>query len=142
MDNRWISREWVSRVLLACALSMFLFTEAVLIVAALGWPNSHVPLGTREIGHLLVSAFLTIIPLFVGIGGCNVVKRLQSKLEVGREEATFIWLWRQYLVGTVFAYGAIISVVIFLGGPFTRNNRAQFHSELMEWTHPGFCGKR
>jgi hypothetical protein len=52
------------------------------------------------------------------MGGCSVVKRLQSKFEAGREEVTFIWLWRQYMVGTVLAYGAIIVIVMSLAESF------------------------
>ena len=114
MDNRWTLSGGVSRLIFACALLTFLFTEAVVIVASLGWPNAHVSLGTREIRQLLVNVFLASIPFFVGIGGCGMVKRLQSKFEAGREAATFVWLWRQYLVGTVFAYGAIIVIVMSL----------------------------
>lgn len=110
--------SWVSRVILAGAILTFLFTEAVVIVTSLGWPNAHVSLGTREIRQLLVNAFLASIPFFVGIGGCSMIKRLQSKFEAGREEATFVWLWRQYLAGTVFAYGAIIVIVISLAETF------------------------
>jgi hypothetical protein len=118
MDNRWMLSGWFSRIISVGALLTFLMTEAVVIVASLGWPNAHVLLGTREICQLLVNAFLASLPFFVGIRGCSVVRRLQSKFEAGREEATFVWLWRQFMAGTVIANGAIIVIVLSLAESF------------------------
>ena len=118
MDNRWMLSDWISHIILVGALVMLLVAEVTVVAATLGWPNGNVVLGTRGIGQLLVNEFLTLIPFVVGIWGCMVVKRLQSKFDAEREKATFVWLWRQYLAGTVFAYAAIISVVMSVAGAF------------------------
>jgi hypothetical protein len=118
VHSKWMLSGWLSRVILACATATFLLTEAVVIVACLGLQNGHASSGTRGVGHLLVSAFLTSIPFVVGIRGSMVIKELQSRFGAEREEATFFWLWRQYLTGTIVTYAAIISIVISLTGAF------------------------
>jgi len=110
--------EWFNQVILAGALLLFLLAEAAVIIASLGWPNGHASLGTRWIVQLLVNAFLTSIPFVAGIGGCNGVNRLRPKFNAEGEIVNFIWLWRQYLAGTVFAYVAIILLVTSLSEAF------------------------
>jgi hypothetical protein len=109
---------WLDRVILAGALVMFFLTEAVVIVALLGWPNGHASLGSRGIRQLLVNAFLISIPFVAGIRGSSVVKDLRSRFGAEGEAATFVWLWRQYLAGTICAYAAIIVIVISLTEAF------------------------
>lgn len=118
MDNRRQHREWVNRIILGCALLMFLFSEGIVIAASLGWPNHQTAYGTHELLELLVNLFITSIPFVVGIWGCMVVKRVQAKCSVEAEEASFVWLWRQYLTGIVFAYVALTSVVVSLARSF------------------------
>ncbi len=112
MHSKWILSEHVSQIVLACTLTTFLVSEAVVIVASLGFLNGHASLGISR--HLLVNVFLTSIPGIAGIRGYYVVRRLRSKLDAEREEATLVWFSRQFLAAAVFAYAAIISVVASL----------------------------
>lgn len=118
MDNQWMLSRWVSRVVLACALLMFLASEGVVIAASLGWPNGPAAFAARSMGQLLVNAFLTSIPFVAALWGSMRVNRLRSTLDTQGEEAALVWLWRQYFAGTVFAYIAIISIVTSLAEAF------------------------
>lgn len=116
--HRWMAGGWISRIVLACALLMFLVSEGTIIVASLGWPNRRAASATLGISYLLFNVFVTSIPFVIGIWGCIVVKRMQSKSVGQGDEAAFVWLWRQYLAGIVFAYVAIILVVMSLAEAF------------------------
>ncbi len=112
MPSKWMHSEWVTHILWAGAVAVFICAEAVVIVACLGLPQGRPSLG---IGEALMNVFLTSIPGVVAIGGYRVIRRLRSRFDAERQDVTFIWLSRQFLVGAIFAYAAIVSIVISLG---------------------------
>ena len=111
MRSGWILSDGVTRILWVGALLVFLLAEAVVIVAGLGLPKAHASLG---IGQLLLTVFLIAIPGLAGIKGYYVAERLRSKFDAEQQDASFVWLSRQFLLATVFAYTAVIFVVISL----------------------------
>ncbi len=112
MHSKWMLSERVSRILLACSLSVFLVGEAVVVVASLGLPKGP----SLGIGRILVNVLLTSIPGLAGIRGYYVVKRLRSNFDAERQEATFVWLSRQFLAVTISAYAVVVSIVASLSG--------------------------
>ncbi len=113
-----MENQWVNRIILACALLMFLFCEGIVTAASLGWPNARAMLGARRVEQLLVNVFLVSIPFVVGVWGCARVKRLESETGMENGRRAFTWLWRQYLAGTVVAYVAILSTVMSVADAF------------------------
>jgi hypothetical protein len=112
MQNAWLLSKSVTRILWVSAVSVFLVTEAMVVVASLGWPKGNPSLGA---GHVLLNVFLLAIPGLASFRGYSAVKRLRSNFEAEPpQEITFVWLSRQFLVVTIFSYVAIIIIVISL----------------------------
>jgi hypothetical protein len=116
MHKNWMLSAWVNRVILACALIMFLISEVVVIAACLR--NGQLVFQARGASQLALNLFLTGIPLAIALGGCARVRRVQLRIAQEVEEASFVWLWRQYLVGTVFTYAVLISVITSVAPAF------------------------
>jgi|SRR5579859_3548646 len=111
MRGIWLRSVYVDLTLLIGALLLLLVAEAMVIVAFAVSPKVH---PSSAIEYLLGSLFITCIPGVAGIKGYYMVRRLRSTLDAKGDETTAIWLSRQFLGVTVFAYGAVIVNIIFL----------------------------
>jgi hypothetical protein len=111
MHRKWLFSSSVSWILLACALSVLIVAEATVIVASLGLPNVHTPLGTAR---LLASVLFTSIPGIAGVRGYYMVKRLRPASDLEQEKTIVPLLSRQFLFTAIAAYAAIVMNVIFL----------------------------
>jgi hypothetical protein len=108
---KWINGHGITRVLWVCALLVFLVAEAVLIVASLGLPEGNSSLPVRSV---ILNVFLASIPAVVGLSGYKAVRGLAAKANMDSADTTFVWLSRQFLIAAIFAYVALLFVVMSL----------------------------
>jgi hypothetical protein len=88
---------WVGAVLL------FIITEAQIILSYVHIPTQHTWL---DVGRLLGSLLVLSVPGIAGLKAYSVVRRWSSAIG-GDDEGKLIWLERQFLTASIFAYVAI-----------------------------------
>ena len=85
------------------AVSLFILTEAQIVVSYVRIPSQH---SWLDVGHLLGMLLVVSVPGIAGLKGYSVVRRLPSVIG-GGDEAKVVWLARQFLTIVIFAYVAI-----------------------------------
>jgi len=86
-----------------CAVLLFIITETQIIVAYVHIPSQHTWL---DVGRLLGSLLVLSVPAVAGLRAYSVVRRWSSAIG-GGDEGKLIWLERQFLTASIFAYVAV-----------------------------------
>jgi hypothetical protein len=101
--TRLMLGPYVTRLLWVCAVLILIVAEGQIIVSYLHAPAPHPPFG---IGRLLMTVLVVSVPGLAGLRGYAVVKRLPSAI-TGDDQTKLIWLAREFLVISIFAYVAM-----------------------------------
>jgi hypothetical protein len=103
MWAKFMISPYFTRLLWVCAVLVFIVAEGQIIVSYLHAPASHPPF---DIARLLVTVLIVSVPGLAGLRGYAVVRRLP--LAIGGDDQTkLIWLAREFLVISIFAYVAM-----------------------------------
>jgi hypothetical protein len=102
-------------ILWACAILLLFLAEALIMACWIRSPRLHLSIG---IGRLLATILVVSAPCVAGIRGYSAISGRRSTPNIGSQEATKIWLSRQFLATTVCAYAAIIASVLLLSPLF------------------------
>jgi hypothetical protein len=111
MNREYILKAYITKLMFTGLIVIFLLTEALMITAFARLAEAYPGIGAV---YMWSNLFIASIPCIGGIRGYYAVKQLRSNLDGRREEATVVWLSRQFLATTIFAYAAIAANVGFL----------------------------